>query len=89
MSRPHELRKRVAALRAWCEQRIHQCRRDEANLGPRSPTTYEAVTERRALSQVLERLGFTVPPRDEEDLRYRGTAAAAEPWPKQRGRRCD
>ena len=57
----------------YCVRRIQQCRREEQTLGPRAQGTYEAAAERRALSHVLALLGSSVPERDEDDLRYRGT----------------
>lgn len=79
------LRERLEPLRGWCTNRIQQCRREEANLGVRADGTYRAATERIALTAVMKQLGWPVPPRDEADLRGRGTAAAAVPWPKPRG----
>lgn len=68
MSHPHaDLSERVAALRVWCEERIHVCRRVESSLGVCSAVAYGATTERETLSRVLERLGYPVPPRKERE----------------------
>lgn len=82
-----DLPERVESLRAWCERRIAQCRREEHKFDVRSTVTLEAVTERLALSAVLEMLGYEVPPRDEADLRGRGDAARARALTTRRPRR--
>lgn len=68
---------RVAELRAWCEQRIAQCRRDEHKFGAFSSIAYEAATERRTLSAVLDRLGYATPPVDHADLHGRDAGRLA------------
>ncbi len=77
---------RVALLCARCESRIHSRRRVETNLGPYAEDTYLAVAERMVYQEVLTMLGHPVPPRNENDLRYRGTAVALTSPRRERGR---
>jgi hypothetical protein len=79
---------RIEALVAYCGERIAQCRRDEHKFGAFSSITYEAVTERRALADVLTQLGYPVPPVDHADLHGRDSGrrardAAGERRPRQ------
>jgi hypothetical protein len=78
-------RERLDELRAYCERRIAQCRRDEATLGALAPATYESVAERRAYMHVCSIMAWPVPPRDEADLRTRGSNPRSR-WAGRRGR---
>lgn len=51
---------RVATLRAQCESRIRECRRIES-VDYNTLDAHAAVGERRALTFVLEQLGYPVP----------------------------
>jgi hypothetical protein len=65
VSHPHvDLAERVAALRMWCEERIHGCRITEAAL-PDTLVARESAEVRHMLAEVLTRLGYPVPPRQE------------------------
>lgn len=67
MSHPHvDLAERVAALRAWCDERIHGCRTTEAALHG-TLVARESAEVRLTLTEVLTRLGYPVPPREERE----------------------
>jgi hypothetical protein len=66
MSRPHvDLTERVAALRVWAEERIRICRRIETESWHSAGDLNAAALQRVMLTDVLRRLGYPVPPREE------------------------
>jgi hypothetical protein len=60
-----DLTERVAVLRSWAEARIAECREVETNTFARSGVSHwEAVAKRETLTEVLDRLGYPVSPKD-------------------------
>lgn len=62
-----DLTEQVAALRAWAEARIAECREIETHMFTNDSSYWESIEKRKTLTEVLERLGYPVPPRDERE----------------------